>query len=102
MTTISFDPVVEEAVHRLAAEFAGRTSPAVVRAHVQQGHGELSGEPVGAMPELVERLARIRILDALSPHRGQVPGPAGLLTGGLQVAGARSASRSRSSTDHWS
>ena len=69
MMTIPFDPVVEEAVHRLAVEFAGRTSPAVVRAHVQQGHRELSGEPAGAMPELVERLARIRILDALARPR---------------------------------
>jgi hypothetical protein len=53
---------VELTVARIAAEF-DRDS-AGVRAMVRGCRRDLVGAPVGALPELVERLARQRIMDA--------------------------------------
>jgi hypothetical protein len=55
---------VELTVARIAAEF-DRDS-AGVRAMVRGCHRDLVGAPAGALPELVERLARQRIMDALT------------------------------------
>ena len=55
------DPSVDEAVARLAVEFGHRLPASVVRRVVRDCRHELSGAPVGALPELVERLARHRL-----------------------------------------
>ena len=54
------DPAVESAVSRLGEEFSTLGTPLVVRV-VRDCRRELGGSPVGAMPELVERLARYRL-----------------------------------------
>ena len=65
MHTVPFDPVVEEAVERLTVEFADAVAPSTVRRYVVQARAELRADPPAALPELVERLARARILEFL-------------------------------------
>ena len=55
------DEAVTAAVGRLAPEYAGRVGPHLVVRVVRTCRKELGGSPVGAMPELVERLARYRL-----------------------------------------
>jgi hypothetical protein len=55
------DPSVESAVSRLRQEFDGRVVPQLVVRVVRDCRRELGGSPVGALPELVERLARYRL-----------------------------------------
>ncbi len=55
------DPAVEQAVDRLRDEYAGRVRPQLVVRVVRESRRDLGGSPVGAMPELVERLARYRL-----------------------------------------
>ncbi|WP_214407029.1 hypothetical protein [Pseudonocardia lacus] len=62
---VALDPVVEDAVHRLAAEFAAALPAWLVRTFVVQARTELAADPPGALPELVERLARARIQELL-------------------------------------
>jgi hypothetical protein len=56
----SNDPAVESAVSRLREEF-GRLGTQVVVRVVRDCRRELGGSPIGALPELVERLARYRL-----------------------------------------
>ena len=55
------DEAVTAAVGRLAPEYAGRVGPHLVVRVERTCRKELGGSPVGAMPELVERLARYRL-----------------------------------------
>jgi hypothetical protein len=55
------DESVDAAVDRLAAEFRDRIGPQFIRRIVQNARTDLSGVPAGAVPELVERLARHRL-----------------------------------------
>jgi hypothetical protein len=55
------DPSVEWAVRRLGAEFSGRVGQQRVVRVVRDCRRELGGSPIGALPELVERLARYRL-----------------------------------------
>jgi hypothetical protein len=55
------DPSVESAVSRLGAEFGARLSKQVLITVVGDCRRELGGSPIGALPELVERLARYRL-----------------------------------------
>ena len=55
------DPAVEQAVDRLRGEYAGRVRPQLVVRVVRESRRDLGGSPVGALPELVERLARYRL-----------------------------------------
>lgn len=55
------DPAVEQAVVRLRGEYAGRVRPQLVVRVVRESRRDLGGSPIGAMPELVERLARYRL-----------------------------------------
>ncbi|NEK86999.1 hypothetical protein GCU60_14740 [Blastococcus saxobsidens] len=55
------DDAVVGAVDRLRSEFSGRVGPHVLVRVVRDCRRELGGSPVGAMPELVERLARYRL-----------------------------------------
>ncbi|WP_224391372.1 hypothetical protein [Pseudonocardia sp. ICBG1293] len=59
------DPTVRAAVDRLAAEFAGRASPDLVDHVVRGSRRDLDVVPAAALPEMVERLARQRLIDAL-------------------------------------
>jgi hypothetical protein len=58
------DDAVDLAVRRLADEFRDRLGPQYIRRIVQLARADLSGVPVGAVPELVERLARHRLSSA--------------------------------------
>jgi hypothetical protein len=55
------DDSVDLAVRRLSDEFRDRVGAQYVRRIVQLARADLSGVPVGAVPELVERLARQRL-----------------------------------------
>jgi hypothetical protein len=61
-------PALAEIDERLHAEFRTRISRARISAVVRQADNDLSGAPTGALPELVERLARQRLNDLLSQH----------------------------------
>ncbi|MCD2195835.1 hypothetical protein LQ327_20900 [Actinomycetospora endophytica] len=60
--TTDRDESVVAAVARLRAEFRHR-SPANVEPVVAACRRDLDGSPPGALPELVERLARQRLLE---------------------------------------
>ena len=60
-TPITDDESVAAATARLAAEF-GAHSPASIEPVVIACRRDLAGSPPGALPELVERLARQRLL----------------------------------------
>ena len=60
---LSADPSVRGAIDRLSAEFDGRAPAAVVDRIVRGSRRDLDAAPVAALPELVERLARQRLLD---------------------------------------
>jgi len=60
------DAVTTGAVERLAAQFPAVPSRTVVRV-VRGSLADLSGVPTGALPELLERLARQRLTD----HHGR-------------------------------
>lgn len=69
MAAVAFpvaDPSVELAVARLAAEFSDRVRPQLIVRVVRDCRRELGGSPVGALPELVERLARYRLGKSIS------------------------------------
>jgi hypothetical protein len=55
------DDSIDLAVRRLSDEFRDRVGAQYVRRIVQLARADLSGVPVGAVPELVERLARQRL-----------------------------------------
>jgi hypothetical protein len=71
---LAFDPVVEHAVERLAVEFRDEVPPSTVRTFVVQARSELCADPPGALPELVERLARVRVLELLGRADEAEPG----------------------------
>ncbi|GAA4856188.1 hypothetical protein GCM10023403_20140 [Pseudonocardia benzenivorans] len=56
------DDCVTAAVARLAGEFAGRVDRGTVRRTVVSCRADLDAAPPPALPELVERLARQRLL----------------------------------------
>lgn len=55
------DPAVDQAVARLRGEYADRVDTQAVVRVVRAARRDLGGSPVGALPELVERLARYRL-----------------------------------------
>jgi hypothetical protein len=59
------DSSVDQAVARLAEEFGSHLGPQMVIRVVRDCRRDLGGSPVGALPELVERLARHRLLQAI-------------------------------------
>jgi hypothetical protein len=62
---------VVDAVHRLDREFRGTVGRHVILGVVRRSRAELDGPPPGALPELVERLARQRLLQHVD-HAGPV------------------------------
>jgi hypothetical protein len=69
MTTVvptAADPSIDLAVARLAEEFSDQLRPQLIVRVVRNCRRDLGGSPIGAMPELVERLARHRLLSSIS------------------------------------
>lgn len=62
----SYDLSVDLAVERLAEEFSHQVGPQLIVRVVRDCRRDLGGSPVGALPELVERLARIRLSESIS------------------------------------
>jgi hypothetical protein len=62
----SLDPSVNLAIARLGEEFSDRLRPQLIVRVVRDCRRDLGGSPVGAMPELVERLARFRLAESVS------------------------------------
>jgi hypothetical protein len=60
---------ISHTVDRLCAEFDARFTRADVTRVLLRGVRDLAGSPAGALPELSERLARQRLLDAQSAAR---------------------------------
>ena len=60
------DPSVDQAVTRLAEEFGPQVRPQLIVRTVRDCRRDLGGSPVGALPELVERLARYRLRESVS------------------------------------
>ena len=60
------DHSVDDAVDRLAEEFSDRLRRQLIVRVVRDCRRDLGGSPVGALPELVERLARIRLAEAIT------------------------------------
>ena len=60
------DPSVDLAVARLAEEFSDRLRPQLIVHVVRDCRRDLGGSPVGALPELVERLARHRLSESIT------------------------------------
>jgi hypothetical protein len=58
------DGSVESAVARLADEFSGKLRPQLIVRIVRESRRDLGGSPIGALPELVERLARYRLQES--------------------------------------
>ena len=58
----SDDVLVSEAVQRLEREFRGSIHRGVIAGVVRRSRHELDSPSAGALPELVERLARQRLL----------------------------------------
>jgi hypothetical protein len=56
------DLAVTEAVQRLDREFRGSVHPRIVVSVVRRSRHELDSPSPGALPELLERLARQRLL----------------------------------------
>jgi hypothetical protein len=55
------DASVDQAVARLAPEFGAHLGPQAIVRVVRDCRRDLGGSPMGALPELVERLARHRL-----------------------------------------
>ncbi len=60
-----YDVSVDQAVARLAGEFEAHLGPQTIVRVVRDCRRDLGGSPVGALPELVERLARHRLQQAV-------------------------------------
>lgn len=60
------DPSVDLAVARLAEEFSDRLRPQLIVRVVRDCRRDLGGSPAGALPELVERLARHRLQESVA------------------------------------
>lgn len=61
VASVVADPSVDLAVQRLASEFSDQLRPQLIVRVVRDCRRDLGGSPVGALPELVERLARYRL-----------------------------------------
>jgi hypothetical protein len=59
------EPVIAEAIERLTPEFAGQLSSGIVAAVVRRCRRDLDTSLPTALPELLERLARQRLIDSL-------------------------------------
>jgi hypothetical protein len=60
------DCSVESAVARLAEEFSEKLRPQLIVRIVRESRRDLGGSPIGALPELVERLARYRLQESVA------------------------------------
>jgi hypothetical protein len=63
---VASDGSVESAVARLAEEFSDQLRPQLIVRIVRESRRDLGGSPIGALPELVERLARYRLQESVA------------------------------------
>jgi len=63
---LTADGSVESAVARLAEEFGEQLRPQLIVRIVRESRRDLGGSPIGALPELVERLARFRLQESIA------------------------------------
>ena len=63
------DPTLAGAIARLSIEFADNVPAPVISRVVVRSRRDLSGVPGPALPELVERLARQRLLQSAAVRR---------------------------------
>ncbi len=68
------DPAVADVTERLMAEFEDRLDLATISRVVSAARHDLRTVPPGSVPEMVERLARQRLLDQTVGH-APVPTP---------------------------
>jgi hypothetical protein len=59
------EPMIAATIERLAPEFAGRLSSGIIATVVRHCRRDLDIGLPAALPELLERLARQRLIDAL-------------------------------------
>ena len=71
------DHSVAQTVERLDREFCGSVHRNVIVTVVRRSRRELDSPSAGALPELLERLARQRLLLATAPRWGCAAHPAG-------------------------
>lgn len=67
---------VIDVTERLMAEFEDRLGLNVITGVVNRCRRDLDGTPTGPLPELLERLARQRLLDAVERTAVPLPRPA--------------------------
>jgi hypothetical protein len=67
--TTTEEPAVTAAIARLTAEFSGDVPPRLGTRIVIGSRRDLDGQPLLAMPELVERLARERLRESVIARR---------------------------------
>ncbi len=70
---------VVDVTERLMAEFEDRLSLRQITEVVRACRLDLEGTPRGALPELVERLARQRLLDVVDATALPAPRPPGVI-----------------------
>jgi hypothetical protein len=51
----------DQVQQRLVAEFVDRAATAEIEAEINRAHAEIDAVPTAALPELVERLVRVRL-----------------------------------------
>ena len=59
------EPVIAETIERLTPEFAGQLPSPIIATVVRHCRRDLDIGPPTALPELLERLARQRLIDTL-------------------------------------
>lgn len=64
-TSSTVDPAVRDTTVRLRTEFGGQVAASRVAAVVAGARNDLDAVPATALPELLERLARQRLLDPM-------------------------------------
>jgi hypothetical protein len=64
--TVSEEPCLTDTTDRLIVEFGGEVDVAAIGRVVLSCREELRGAPAGALPELIERLARQRLLSTFA------------------------------------
>ena len=67
LLTLDDDRCIADAVERLEREFAGAVHRPAIAEVVRRSRQDLDGPHPAALPELVERLARQRLLQGGSP-----------------------------------
>jgi hypothetical protein len=71
--TASEEPCLADTIDRLVVEFRGEVDVAAIGGLVLSCREELRGAPAAALPELIERLARQRLLSTFATAMRPLP-----------------------------